>query len=475
MKLQSEKKNERFLDFMIFLAALAFFSLTLYKGVGGVESYGNSTKFQYIGVILGVPHSPGFPLYVLINYLWSHIPVAISIATKISLLSAVFAAMALVFFRRALALMNVNFFEAIGATAALALSGVFWVRATEAGVGSMSYLLSAATLFFILRCVQKKNKSDLAYSIIFIFLSAWHDPLLLALAPFALLFLIISNPTSWLKKTAWISVGIGILIGVALYSFIYVRSHQRAPVLEYVYAMTTVKRVFLTALNGQFWPNYFVAGPKIILQFRLPELLKETSAQLTTAVFLFSIFGLFFIYKKSRAGAPAFLIFLTLSFILKAHLYSANLLGEYWLFYMLAAFLTGLGLQFISNYRKNLGVFLTGAFLALVLFNAYTHNKDLLFRNNKNEFDGLLTACTYNSNLLASDKYKWQEILLYYNLTNPYVKKRKIKLIDSFNFYNRSTNFFFETSVKEQLDEAGIPYFPVYSNDTATLYLINNL
>jgi len=109
MKLQSEKKNERFLDFMIFLAALAFFSLTLYKGVGGVESYGNSTKFQYIGVILGVPHSPGFPLYVLINYLWSHIPVAISIATKISLLSAVFAAMALVFFRRALALMNVKF------------------------------------------------------------------------------------------------------------------------------------------------------------------------------------------------------------------------------------------------------------------------------------------------------------------------------------------------------------------------------
>lgn len=472
--LPTSNVNQRFVDVALFISFFAFFSLTLYNGVGGVESYGNSTKFQYIGTILGVPHSPGFPLYVILNFLWTYLPLPISVATKISLLSATFATAALVFFRRALFLLGTDTFPALVATIALGLSRIFWIRATESGTMAMSYFLVSAILFFFIKYSLKKDNKNLFISVILTFIAAFHAPICLWLLPLALLFLIFVRPSAWLKPIPWLAVSFGLIITAALCFFIFIRSHQHAPILEYVYPNTSFKRVFLTMLNAQFWPNYFFASPKIIFLQRLPQLVKESSGQLTIAVYFFSIAGVIYLLRKSITGALFFILIFFLSFLFKAHLYSSNLLGEFWLFFILTAFLCGLGLQLFHNYKKSIGSLLSLTFALLIFFNAFSLNKDILFRKSKNDYEALLLACTYNSNLLASDIYKWQEILRYYNFTNPYIKQRKIKLKDNVNFYNHSTNFFIEEAVKTQLDDARIPYFKIYSNETATLYIINN-
>ena len=464
--------NERLVDSVVFIVALLFYSLTLHQGVAGSESPGDTTKFQYIGFILGVPHSPGYPLYVIINWLWTHIPLPISIATKTNLLSAFFAAGTLTIFRRCLVYLGSARSLSFAATAALALSRLFWTRSTEAGPGAMSYFLIALLLFFLIRWTVNKKESDLWSSLIVTFIGAGHSPLCLWLSPIVIIYLISVKPDVWKKKSTWFACLIGLVIGFGIYLFIYIRSHQGAPVLEYVRHNVSLKRLCLMALNEQFWSNYFIASPKIIFTYRLPQLFFETCRQLSYAGVFLSVFGIIFLFLKKFRVAVFFTIALIASFLLKAHIYSPNIIGEYWLFFMLTAYLSGIGLIWIWNYKKSIGILLSVIYASLVLFNSVTQNNDLLLKKNQLDVETLLLICPPGSNLLTDDLYTWQEILRYYNFTNPFIKKRKIKLQDKLDLYGDSTYFFITDTVKKQLDDAGISYVPISSNKTAVLYII---
>ena len=464
--------NERLIDSSVFLLALILYSITIHQGVAGIESPGNTAKFQYIGSILGVPHSPGYPLYVIINWLWSHLPLPIALSTKINLLSACFAAGTLTLFRRSLIYLGSERIVSFVATAALALSRLFWIRSTEAGPGAMSYFLISLLIFFLIRWTINKKGSDLWSAIIITFTAAWHTPLCLWLSPIAIIYTISVKPDVWTKKSTWAACITGLAIGLGFYSFIYIRSHQGAPAIEYVYYNTPIKRVILMALNEQFWSNYFLAGPKIIFTYRLPQLLSETCRQLTYAGILLSIIGIIYLFIKRTCIGIFFTIALFCAFLFKAHIYSENMIGEYWLFYMLTAYLAGMGLNWIWNYKRAVGIFFSIIYAALVIFNTTTQNRDLLIKQNKLDVEKLLLIFPPGCNLLADDYYTWREVLRYYNFTNPFIKKRKIKLQDKLNLYDGSTNFFIANSIKKQLDDANINYVPIYSNKISTLYII---
>ena len=467
--------NERLIDLVVFIVSLLFYSITLQHGVTGIESPGDTAKFQYIGSILGVPHSPGYPLYVIINWFWSHIPLQISLATKINLLSAFFAAGALTFFRRTLSYLTVTRTVSLIATAGLALSRLFWMRSTEASPGAMSYFLISLLLFFLIRWTINTQKFDLWGSIIITFIAAWHTPLCLWLTPLTIIYIISVKPAAWKKSSTWLACTIGLAIGLGIYSFIYIRSHQGAPILEYVRQNTSVKRVILMALNVQFWGNYFRADPKIIFIYRFPQLISEVCRQLTYAGVFLGVIGIIFLFLKKIRIAVFFTIALIAAFIFKAHIYSINLTGEYWLFFMFAAYLAGVGLQCIWNYKKSAGIILSIIYAALILLSTAKYNRDLLVRQNELNIETLLLICPKGSNFLADDYYTWREILRYYNFTNPFIKKREIKLQDKLDLYDGSTNFFIANNIKKQLDEANVSYVPVSSNETAVLYIIGKI
>ena len=204
--------NERLIDLVVFIVSLLFYSITLQHGVTGIESPGDTAKFQYIGSILGVPHSPGYPLYVIINWFWSHIPLQISQATKINLLSAFFAAGTLTLFRHTLTYLKATRTVSLIATAGLALSRLFWMRSTEASPGAMSYFLVSLLLFFLIRWSVNKQKFDLWGSIIITFIAAWHTPLCLWLTPLAIIYIISVKPAAWKKSSTWLACIIGFLI-----------------------------------------------------------------------------------------------------------------------------------------------------------------------------------------------------------------------------------------------------------------------
>ena len=74
----------------VVLLTLATYLVTMYPGLGGG---GDAAKFRYLGHVLGTAHPPGYPLYTLVSWLFSVLPVG-SLAYRINLMSAVCGALA---------------------------------------------------------------------------------------------------------------------------------------------------------------------------------------------------------------------------------------------------------------------------------------------------------------------------------------------------------------------------------------------
>jgi len=86
----SEKTLNRLLALLIFLVPLVVYLLTMAATV----SFWDSGEFIATSYILGIPHSPGTPLYVLVGRVFTMLPLPMSIAQKVNFLSVVFSALA---------------------------------------------------------------------------------------------------------------------------------------------------------------------------------------------------------------------------------------------------------------------------------------------------------------------------------------------------------------------------------------------
>ena len=129
---------------LIFLAGLALYAATLNSGAQAADS----GELQAVAVKLGIAHPPGYPLWTMLGWLFSHLPV--NPLWGVSLLSAVAAAAALaVNCAAVIQLRPARAGQLAGLVAALALatSTTFWAQATTANIRSLTALF-AALLFY---------------------------------------------------------------------------------------------------------------------------------------------------------------------------------------------------------------------------------------------------------------------------------------------------------------------------------------
>ncbi|UCG51165.1 MAG: DUF2723 domain-containing protein [Candidatus Latescibacterota bacterium] len=142
-------------------AAVSFLlSLVLYSAtMGRSAAFWDAGEFIAASYTLGVPHSPGTPLYIILGRVFTLLPLPLSIAGKVNLISALFGALGVLF---AYAL-TIRFLDAVlgksqsiadtvikvggGLVGALflAASDTYWFNATESEV----YALSAFFMGFI--------------------------------------------------------------------------------------------------------------------------------------------------------------------------------------------------------------------------------------------------------------------------------------------------------------------------------------
>lgn len=220
-KLQAHfhERLDFYLCLVLSLAAFALYVRTLTPGVLD----GDSGEWQYMANILGVPHSTGYPTYMLLAKLVTLFPVG-NAAWRVNLFSAVCAALTIpvvyllakrVARSRIAALITASFF---------ALMPTLWASATIAEVYALNTLLVALTLFFAIRFFDSARARDLYGTALCFGLALTNHRIAFFLVP-ALLAVI------WVKRRelnwrALAYAALAFLIPLTLYLYIPIRASQ---------------------------------------------------------------------------------------------------------------------------------------------------------------------------------------------------------------------------------------------------------
>jgi hypothetical protein len=268
---------------------------------------GDSGEFQFTGAILGVPHPTGYPLYTLLNKLFSFLPVG-DVAYRVNLSSAVYAALACgivaaivyhllgypVAARWGLAPTApiaraapplARAIVGVGAGLLLAAAGTLWAQALVARSYALNALLVATAFAFLLAWRARGQTRWWAGFWLVLGLSFTHHGTTIVLVPGYGLFLLALEVTAW-RTEPWRArlgrwaLGLGAFaLGLTPYLFLayrFIRGYTYywgepqtwADVLYLARGTPFQGQIFAYPLTpeGQ-WDRIIFGGDQIVAQF----------------------------------------------------------------------------------------------------------------------------------------------------------------------------------------------------------------
>jgi len=459
-------------DICLVLFALAVYSTTLHVGPAGRSAPGDAAKFQYIGLIMGVPHSPGFPLYVLSTWLWSRFDLMLSPATMINLLSALYVAAALVCFRRALCTAGVSLPVSLLATIALLAAPRVWIAATQAGPAALTILFACATLYAASAFSHSLAPSSYAVTLALALAAAGHDTVLLWWAPLIVLITTCWAPRVWHRPAPWLALVLGLVFGFGLHAYALVRSWQLAPVLEFIGPRTSLARLAAHALGAQFWPNYWHLSPHPILTQRLPLLARDLAAQLHLSLAALALPGLLAAWLRLPRLALMLSSALLANLAFSVHQFAPDPAASLWLAMLAAAFCGALALDLIISLSPPLHTLLVLLAAACIASHAVFSARSVLATPHDFRIRDLLLALPSHAIILTKDTYATSQLLAYYHYTDPFVRQRSIAVRDALDASLTNPVFFFESPVYDEVRAAGLHTALAASNAHGALFLL---
>ena len=218
--------------------------------------FGDGGEFQFVPYILGIAHPTGYPLYVILGWVWSHVLPLGDVAHRMNLFSALWAALA-IGLSYPLALRAVREgaprlspgaarLAAASATATFAVGQAFWSQAVIAEVYSLNAFFVVLVLLLLLRLMDGPFRlgRGLALAVTYGF-SLTHHRTMLLLLPGMLTFVWLARrqrrPGSTDRRTPSLarraSMGLGLAVGVVAPLLLYLYLPLRAPFVPY----TTLK------------------------------------------------------------------------------------------------------------------------------------------------------------------------------------------------------------------------------------------
>ncbi len=216
----------------IFVGTFGVYILTLCPTI----YWEDSAAFCAVHSLLGIPHSPGFPIYVLLGRLFSTIPVG-SQAFRSNLASAFWSSLGLVL----LYFLIIEIFKqvkwrrgflrlsAVTAILFFAFSTSFWLQAIRAEVYSLNILFTLLLIFLALKWRHSKS-SDFAFKRAFLFsfvlgISLTNHPLLIImLVPAFIVFFASVDLRFFSNSKRLFLLTIFFILGTSVYLYLPLRS-----------------------------------------------------------------------------------------------------------------------------------------------------------------------------------------------------------------------------------------------------------
>ncbi len=203
----------------LIFAALVLYVRTTAPSVATV--FDDSLEFQVVIPLLGVPHPPGYPLYVLLGKVWTWLFPVGDPAFRLNVLSAVLASCALVFMERFLFHVSQSVVGAWTAVVLVAIAPTFWAEATITEVYALHWLLLAALLYWGWRMLVSPDPSrPLNMLALVVGLGLAHHRMILLLVPTVLYWVWQRRKALSARGYPWVFPLMLALLPLLLYAYI---------------------------------------------------------------------------------------------------------------------------------------------------------------------------------------------------------------------------------------------------------------
>ncbi len=204
------------------LLSFAVYMQTLLPSVG----WGDIARFQYVARVWGIPHRFGYPLYIAISRLFGYLPLG-DLAYRINLMSAAFAALAVLMVYFIVTRLMDDWVGAASAALSFAFSRALWGQAVMAEVYTLNAFLIGAVVLSLLAWYQTQKVGLLYLGIGLYALSFGNHMTVVTLFP-AVLYLILVTDYRVLLDLKKVAVMAGLLLlGAAQYLYVILRAQQQ--------------------------------------------------------------------------------------------------------------------------------------------------------------------------------------------------------------------------------------------------------
>ena len=277
------------------LLVFVIYARTVYPGLFGV---GDAAKFSFVGKVLGTPHSPGYPLYVVVSHLFSYLPGG-TLAYRMNILSSVLAALAVGLAYLAARSLGSSRLVAFSAAIALGLGRAFWSRALYAKGYTLNAALVCAGVLMLLHWGRTRRTAHLYWAIGIFALSIGNHLVVISLVPALVLYAVWTDAKTALAPRTILVTALLVALGLSQYFFIIVRTWQHAPYLEASASNLSELIDVLTARRyahqiGAFtWPQIFST--------RIPSLANLVKGDMTVPGLLLAGAGFVVLLLRARA------------------------------------------------------------------------------------------------------------------------------------------------------------------------------
>lgn len=212
-------------------SGVTVFSVYLATVYPGLVPIGDAAKFSFVGRVLGTPHAPGYPLWVILSHLFSYVPWG-TLAYRMNVFSALLGAGAVAATYALARRLGVERPAAVAVALALGFGQAFWATSLYPKAYTLNALLAALGVGLLLRWSDDRRESTFLLAVAVFAASAGNHLTVVALVPALVLFAMLTDARTVLRPRLLAVAGAIVLAGLAQYLLILVRTLQGAPFLE---------------------------------------------------------------------------------------------------------------------------------------------------------------------------------------------------------------------------------------------------
>jgi len=290
----------------VFLVSLGVYVFTLSPSI----TTGDSTEMVNASLVLGIPHQPSYPLYIVLGHFFSILPFGKDAIWRVNFFSAFFESLTcvLIYFI-ILKLASFPFriwssFLAASASLFLGFSLTFWQYGTKAEVFAFNNFLVSLLILTIFIFLEKKRNIWLFLSALVGGIALTHHQTAILVFP-AIFFLIWTEDKEILKKKRfWFKSLVFSFPAFWLYYFLLTRLAAKDPPLNWGNPVNLrgVLRALMRADYGTF-SAYLTGFSEKSTTFPVNQIefyLKSLISDFTVFGVILAVIGAFYLFKEKR-------------------------------------------------------------------------------------------------------------------------------------------------------------------------------